>query len=142
MKLFMMFLSLSLISNMALADRGMRERGEFFKKELNLNDEQLEKVREIRKENHPQIKESRAQFKKLKAEFKEAMKDPKTSSSDLMAKFETFQKARDEFHRLRFSAMLKMREIMTPQQIEKFQKLKKEHRKKKRDHKKSESKKS
>ncbi len=103
-------------------------KGEFLKKELNLTDEQLEKVTEIRKARKEGLSGNWKVFKKTKAEFREAMKSPKISNEKLKAKFEEFQKTRDEFQRKRFEMILKMREILTPDQLEKFLELKKQKR--------------
>ncbi len=53
------------------------------------------------------------------------MKDPKSSKSDLTAKFEAFQKLRDAHQRKKFAMMLEMREILNPDQIAKFRELRK-----------------
>lgn len=127
MKIITMLICLMLSANIVLAaDKGDdHKKGEWFKKELNLNDDQLKKVQEIRKENKDELHASRKQFNELRKAFKEAMKDSKASAEDLSAKYEAFSNARDKFQRKRFEMMLKMREVLTPEQMEKFVEIKK-----------------
>lgn len=130
MRVLSIILSLFIVTNVAFAGDEEKKfvKGEFLKKELNLTDEQLEKVREIRKSGKDAMGDDWKDFRKLKKDFREAMKDPKISNQDLKTKFESFQKARDQFQRKRFEMILKMREILTPEQLEKFLKLKKKHK--------------
>lgn len=127
MKIIMMLLSFLLVSGNVLADdkKEERKKGEWLKKELNLSDEQLEQVKEIKSANKSGSDED---YQKLKKAFKDGMKDPKATKEDLTSRFEAFQKARDERQRKRFNMMLKMREILTPEQLEKFHKIKKKHK--------------
>lgn len=104
------------------------QMAEHLKKELNLSDEQLEKIKEIRKGKKDDMGSSREKFWETKKAFKAAMNDPKSSREDLTAKFEAFQKQRDEFQRRRFAMMLEMREILSPEQMSKFCEMKKKHR--------------
>ena len=141
MKIIPIILSVLLMSSVyAGEDDSKFQKGEFLKKELNLTDEQLEKVKEIRKADRDELRDNRKEFRTLKKEFREAMDNPKASTKDLTAKFEAFQKARDEFQRKRFQKMLKMREILSPDQLKKFKELHKKKRgkwKKKKDRKNS-----
>lgn len=127
MKMITLLISMMLISGSVFAEK-KHERGEFFKKELGLTDEQLAKVKEIRKTSRESIKENKTKFRELKKDFKTAMTNPASTNEELTAKFEAFQKARDEFQRNRFATMLKMREIMTPEQLAKFHEMKKKHK--------------
>src|SRR5690606_17542289 len=105
---------------------------ERFSKELNLSDEQLDKIKEIRKANRAQLKEHRNKFKTAKNAFREAMKDPKSGNEELKKKFEDYQSARSAFHKARFDMMLSMRSVLGPDQLEKFQTLHGKQRKGKR----------
>lgn len=123
----MLGLILSLHHAQAMGGKGKgHERGEHFKKELGLSDEQLAKVKELRKGKKEELKEQRQKMKAAKEEFRNAMKNPKAAEDDLKAKFEAFQSARDSFQRARFAMMLQMRSILNPEQLEKFAKLKEE----------------
>ena len=135
MKIMMILLSFILFTNIVIAGPGKseKEKGEWFKKELNLTDEQMAKVKEIKKAHKPDMREQKKELQALKKSFKDAMKDPNASNEDLIAKFEAFQKARDASQRNRFAMMLKMREILTPEQMEKLHELKRKHKGKFRD---------
>lgn len=129
MKMITLMLGLSLFTQLhARPEKGFKEKKDFFTKELGLSEDQLKKVTEIRQSNHAKMKEDRAKFKELKKAFNEAMKNPKSTSSELKAKFDSFQKARDDFQRQRFEKMLKLREVLKPDQLAKFQELKKERK--------------
>lgn len=128
MKLLTLILGLSLFTQVYAG-----EKGERFAKELGLSKEQMTKVSEIRKSNSAKLKENRKNFRELKKSFHTAMKDPKTPSAELKAKFEAFQKARDVFQRERFEKMLKMREVLTPEQLVQFQKFRERKKMKRKD---------
>ncbi len=100
-----------------------QKRGEHFKKELNLSDEQVEKFRELKK-NRGEMKELKSKFKESKKAFREAMKKPASTPAELQSKFDAFMKLRDEFQRKRFAHMLEKRAILTPEQIVKFNEMK------------------
>lgn len=132
MKIYLMVLALIMsFSSFAGKDsKDEKQKGDFLKKELNLSDEQLAKVMELKKGHKKEMKEKKTELQELKTSFQDAMKDSKTSNEELTAKFEAHQKARDEFQRKRFSLMLKMREILTPEQIAKFQQVREKFHKK------------
>ena len=135
MKWISLLLALQLLPTISYAMGGKgdhQKRAEHLQKELNLTNEQLEKVTAIRKK-HQDERKSKNEFKDAKKAFRDAMKDPKASKADLTIKFEEFQKIRDTHQRTKFARMLEMREILNPDQIEKFQAMKKEHKKKRRN---------
>jgi Spy/CpxP family protein refolding chaperone len=80
---------------------------------------------ELKKNAHNEMKASKEQYQKLRADFKEAMKDSKATNLDLTTKYEAVAKAREDFQAKRFQMMLKMREVLTPAQMEKFQDIRK-----------------
>lgn len=131
MKWLTLTLTLLLTSNMIFAMGGKgdhQKRAEHFQKELNLTDEQLAKVSEIRKNTWKDHKENKEKLKAEKDAFRAAMKDPKTTNEELTAKFENLQKIKNDNQRKKFNMMLQMRSILNPEQREKFRTMKKEHR--------------
>lgn len=131
MKWLTLTLTLLLTSNMIFAMGGKgdhQKRAEHFQKELNLTDEQLAKVSEIRKNTWKDHKENKEKLKAEKDAFRAAMKDPKTTNEGLTAKFENLQKIKNDNQRKKFNMMLQMRSILNPEQREKFRTMKKEHR--------------
>lgn len=129
-----------LASGMSFArDTSKHERGEFLKKELGLSDEQYAKVKSFREADRKEIEVIRKNFKELKKSFNEAMEKTSSTNEELKQKFDEFQKARDQYQRARFEKMLKMRGVLTPEQLEKFSKAMNKHKskkRKKRDHRK------
>lgn len=128
----MILISALLMSNaFAMGSKGEHQRrGEEFMKELSLTDEQIAKFQELKK-SRGDMKELKTRFKESKKAFKDAMKDPKATNQELSTRFEAFMKLRDEFQRKRFSHMLEKRAILKPEQIEKFNELRKKWHKKK-----------
>jgi Spy/CpxP family protein refolding chaperone len=135
MKTIVLVLALMISQAFAMGGKGeSQKRGEEFRKELNLTDEQVSKFHELKK-NNGDMKALKASFKESKKAFKDAMKNPSTSQEDLKAKFEAFMKLRDEVQRKKFSHMLEKRAILKPEQIEKFNQLRKKWHKGKGKHK-------
>ncbi len=105
-----------------------KERGERvgkLKEELNLSDEQLKKVRELREQRKENIEKSKGRVQELKKSFNEGMASEKSSKDDLTQRFEAFQKAKADFQRERFSMMMEMRSILNPEQLKKFIEMRK-----------------
>lgn len=124
MKLLLAFL---LVTSTAFAMGGKskdQKHGEEFKKELNLSPEQVEKFHAL-KAKKGELRELKVKFRESKKAFKAAMNDPKASNDELRAKFADFVKLRDEFQQKRFDHMLEKRAILNPDQIEKFNSLRK-----------------
>jgi Spy/CpxP family protein refolding chaperone len=118
----MIFLSLVLMTTQGFAMGSKskdQQRGEQFKKELNLTDEQVAKFKELKK-NKSEVRDLKAKFKESKKAFRDAVGNANASNDEIRAKFEAFMKLRDEFQRKRFEHMLQKRAILTPEQITKF----------------------
>lgn len=119
------------LQTIALADdKDDVKKGEFLKKELNLSDEQITKVKAIKKELKPDIRETKKAISNLRKDFAEAMKDPKVSSDELKKKFDQIQESKSELHQKMFTFMLRMREVLTPEQMGKFHEVKMKMKKK------------
>lgn len=124
--ILMMALILASNSTFAMGGKGDRQKKiEKFKTELNLTDEQMEKVSEIRKNRGGDHKENKKKLKAEKAAFREAMKNPNATNDELITKFESFQKLRNEHQQKKFAMMLEMRSILNPEQRAKFAAMKK-----------------
>lgn len=125
-----LLLTLSLQSIALASDKDDVKKGEYLKKELNLSDDQLTKVKAIKKELKPDIRETKKAISGLRKDFAEALKDPKISSDELKKKFDLIQESKAELHQKMFSFMLKMREVLTPEQMGKFHEVKMKMKKK------------
>lgn len=101
-------------------------RGRGMMKKLGLSEEQVVQFKEIRGRFKPQMKENRKKIKELKNEFQNLMKSTDKSDGfkdNLLSKFDELQKLKTQSQRKRIEMALALREILTPEQISKFQEL-------------------
>ena len=105
------------------AREGKRGKGWMKKlKELNLTEEQLTKIKEIkkaRKNDKDQRKQMNTQFKALKEEMKTAFKSNK-SNVEIRALHNKIIDFKDKRRNQRFEMMLQIRDILTSEQRAKF----------------------
>lgn len=93
-------------------------------KELNLTEAQKAQVQEIKKKTKDSMKEHRAKIKEAMADLSKSLKNPTKGDSyrqELKNKFNEVQNLRNEMMARRFDTALEIREILTPEQIQKFQ---------------------
>ena len=131
-KLLLSTLFLTLLSSEAFAKGKGQGRGEYAQKmkaELNLSDEQLEKIKEIRQSNKGNPKEMRSQMKAAREDLQSSLGNPKVSNSELLTKFNKLETLKSEMSRKRFETMLSIRAQLDEKQIVKFHELQKENRK-------------
>lgn len=133
-----LFLLVGLISQPALArhrpDLGEQGKGggpggelKEALKSLDLTDEQKSKIKEIRKASGESNKEARNALKEGRKGLEEAMKGD-AKKADLLSKFDSLQGLRTKLARGRFEMMLGVREILTPEQRQKFRSFMEEHK--------------
>ena len=126
--IFLTTLFFSLLSSPAMAlglGKG-KAKGEFaqkMKSELNLTDEQLQKIKEIRKSGKSNHQEMRSQMKAARADLHDSLGNPKVSKADLQLKFNKLETLKSEMSRKRFETMLSIREQLDETQITKFHEL-------------------
>lgn len=95
--------------------------------QLNLSNDQLQQIKNIRSRNNSEIRSSRQRARQLQQEIQDLMSG--TASSDLVrAKFNELQSARQQAAKLQFEQMLAMREVLTPQQRSQLAQLIKQRR--------------
>jgi len=102
---------------------GHHQMGEKMRKELGLTDEQLAQMKEIRSQRKVDIKAKQAQVKEAREAFRQALANPKSSTEELKAKYQTMSAARQASRDARFETMLEVRAILKEDQISKFQEL-------------------
>jgi Spy/CpxP family protein refolding chaperone len=130
-KILLTTLFFSLLSAPSLAKdkrEGKRESAQKMKAELNLTDEQLEKIKEIRKSSKGIHKEMKEQIKAARKDLQESLGNPKVSASELQAKFHKLESLKTEISRKRFETMLSIRSHLNETQIAKFHELGKGHK--------------
>lgn len=108
---------------------GKGESAQKMKAELNLTDEQLEKIKEIRKSSKGSHKEMKEQMKAARKDLQESLGNPKVSASELQTKFSKLESLKTEISRKRFETMLSIRSQLNETQIAKFHELRKGHKK-------------
>lgn len=103
-------------------------RGQRWMKELNLTDEQSEKIKEIRRSHRERVKSAREEMKATREALQSTMQSG-ASNSELKSKHEAKINARNKFERSRFDQMLEIRSVLTPEQRKKFKGMRGEMRK-------------
>ncbi len=106
-------------------ERGRRGEGKMrWAKELNLSQEQMKEITEIKSSHRETMKGDRDAMKKLHDELKAMIqKDDKSDGYDatLRSKHDQITKIRSAKAQSRFDTMLKMRKILTAEQLKKFE---------------------
>lgn len=92
-------------------------------KELNLSEEQKEKLKEIKKTDREDLQALRQSKRELRKQLQEAMKSG-TSDEELRKLNNELRQAEAEFKELKFEKILKIRAILNKEQREKFNELK------------------
>ena len=133
-KTFALMTALMLVTGLAHARGGKKfsdgERGEKFRKELGLSEEQVKQMKALKDKNHDSGKELRQKAKAAKEDLHKAMGNPSATNEELQAKFDTAEQAKNAAHRQRFAHMLEVRKILTEEQRAKFHAKRKEWKEK------------
>lgn len=95
--------------------------------QLNLSNDQLRQIENIRSRNNSEIRSSRQRARQLQQEIQELMAGS-ASSEQVRAKFNELQSARQQAAKLQFEQMLAMREVLTTQQRSQLAQLMKQRR--------------
>ncbi|WP_019498069.1 Spy/CpxP family protein refolding chaperone [Pseudanabaena sp. PCC 6802] len=95
--------------------------------QLNLSNDQLQQIKNIRSRNNSEIRSSRQRVRQLQQEIQELMSGT-ASSEQVRAKFNELQSVRQQAAKLQFEQTLAMREVLTPQQRAQLAQLIKQRR--------------
>lgn len=98
---------------------GRRARAEQFQRALNLSDQQMQQLGEIRKKYRPQM-QSLAQQMQGKAQELNRMMQGNASEDQLRSKHQEIANLRQQMGNIRFESMLEMRKILTAEQRQKL----------------------
>lgn len=85
-----------------------------------LTDEQKEKLEELRDEFAVKVAEIRGKLEARTIELRKLWADPEATSDDILAKEAEVKALRDEIHEATLKHRLSVREVLTPEQIEKI----------------------
>lgn len=110
-------------------EKGARDGGKI-REELDLNDAQIAKMKEIREKRKAQHQASREKIKQAREDFQATMKNPKSTKDQIVTKFEALQKLQAATKRSQLDMMLEIRGLLNEQQIAKFQEKRKDWKKK------------
>ncbi len=96
-------------------------------KDINLSEGQLKEINEIHSSSTDQFKALRGEVKDMYKELREMMGDPKATVESLTSKHDALIAKKSELKKLRFQKKLKIRGVLTDDQIIKLSEIKKEH---------------
>ncbi|WP_094670822.1 Spy/CpxP family protein refolding chaperone [Hydrocoleum sp. CS-953] len=95
--------------------------------QLNLSDEQTKKIIGIREENQQEIRQSLQNLRNVQEELN-TMITGKGNDNQLRKKHSEVLQLRQELAELQFNTLLKIREVLTPQQLQQWSKLMQQRR--------------
>jgi len=88
--------------------------------QLDLRSEQVDALRDIKKQRRSAMKQKRQEMKAARSILTEAMKGS-ASESDLKLKFQAFSALKDELRQMRFENILQIRKLLSSEQRERIQ---------------------
>lgn len=112
-----------------------RERFKKMAEELNLSEEQMAKIKEIRKKYRSELKDLRSKKKYAQSELQELMSSGNKGSSfqgKAKSKHSELQAFSNQLHDKRFNMMLEIREELSSEQIKEFKEFRENKKAKRR----------
>lgn len=102
-------------------------------KELNLTKDQVSLIEQIFNSNKGQIADLHSQLKEKQSEFRSKIEDPNSSRDEVLELNDEVVRLKTKLKRLRLDMLLKIREVLTPEQRQnlhkiRFTEFKKKHR--------------
>jgi periplasmic protein CpxP/Spy len=94
-----------------------------FKKHLNLSDEQLGKMKELKSRFRDETRDLRYGLAIKRLEMRKLFTDPKTDDAALIAKQKEISKLRQQLSDKRAQMKIEWRKILTPEQIAKLDRM-------------------
>ncbi|MDX2098091.1 MAG: Spy/CpxP family protein refolding chaperone [Leptolyngbyaceae cyanobacterium bins.59] len=101
-----------------IAQRGPGGRDGFLR-DLNLSQDQIQKIQAIRNQYKDRMNQRRQAFQQAQRELRTLMAGT-ASRGQVQEKFRQVQSLRQQLEELHFNSMLEMREVLTPEQRQKF----------------------
>lgn len=132
-------------STFAMGDKGPHEKGtpkkhlQKMAKELGLSNEQIDKLKALKKESFKETRSLRKEVKQAKSEFDAIIESEEKGDSfktKAKAAFSKLEVAKSKMMQMRFNESLELREILTAEQLKKFNQMRKDHGPKFKRHKK------
>ena len=94
-----------------------------FKKHLNLSDQQLVKMKELKNRFHADTRDLRYNLEIKRIEMRKLFTDPKTDDETLLAKQKEISELRQQLSDKKAQMKIEWRKILTPEQIAKLDKM-------------------
>jgi len=94
-----------------------------FKKYLNLSDEQLAKMKELRTRFRDETRDLRYSLAIKRLEMRKLFTDPKTDDATLLAKQKEMSKLRQQIWDKKAQMKIEWRKVLTPEQIAKLDRM-------------------
>jgi Spy/CpxP family protein refolding chaperone len=98
-------------------------KGFSFKKYLDLSDEQLAKMKELRNSFRTDTRELKYSLAIKRLEMRKLYTDPKTDDATLLAKYKEISKLRQQLSDKKAGMKIEWRKILTPEQIAKLDRI-------------------
>lgn len=99
------------------------ERGDNLKEILELSTEQVEQIQPIRNESRQEMQEARKALRDARREF-QAIAEKAADETALREAFKPLAAAYEDMEILRFKSIMKIKAILTPEQLDTFQSMK------------------
>ena len=99
----------------------------YFKNHLNLTDQQLAKMKELRNRFRADTRDLRYDLKIKRVEMRKLFTDPKTDDETLLAKQKEISGLRQQLSEKKAQMKIEWRKILTPEQIAKLDKMPHRH---------------
>ncbi len=92
-------------------------------KELNLTEDQVNLIEQIFNSNKGQIADLNSQLKQKQSEFRSKIEDPNSSRDEVLELNDEVVHLKTKLKRLRLDMLLKIREVLTPEQRQNLHKI-------------------
>lgn len=137
-KIYFIILSLILFYSLNAYSHGGYGSAKWWKdaevvKELNLTEDQVNLIEQIFNSNKGQIADLNSQLKQKQSQFRSKIEDPNSSRDEVLELNDEVVQLKTKLKRLRLEMLLKIREVLTPDQRQnlhkiRFTEFKKKHR--------------
>ena len=127
-KTYFIILSLILFYSLTAYSHGGYGRVKWWKdadvvKELNLTEDQVDVIEQIFNSNKGQIADLNSQLKQKQSEFRSKIEDPNSSRDEVLELNDEVVQLKTKLKRLRLDMLLKIREVLTPEQRQNLHKI-------------------
>jgi Spy/CpxP family protein refolding chaperone len=127
-KTYLIILSLILLYSLNAYSHGGFGSAKWWKdaevvKELNLTKDQVELIEQIFNSSRGQIADLNSQLKQKQSEFRSKIEDPNSSRDEVLELNDQVVSLKTKLKRLRLDMLLKIREVLTPEQRQNLHKI-------------------